>query len=110
MRPGSPYAAGSRLCRMSCRLSERQLVALGNRFCSANPGGAPLGSSVAACDDAAVGQLLPGWHMTWSMRLYSAASTGSSTLELMDRTTVVRPSLLTAPTVLYPGTSPSCDQ
>jgi hypothetical protein len=27
-----------------------------------------------------------------------------------DRATVVRPSLLTAPIVLYPGTSPSCDQ
>src|SRR5262249_48476300 len=61
-----------------------------------------------------VGQLLPGWcpawHMTWSMRRYSAASTGSSTLELMDRATVVCPLLLTAPMVLYPGTSPSCDQ
>ena len=40
----------------------------------------------------------------------SAASTGASTLELTDSTTVVRLSLLTAPMVLYPGTSPSCDQ
>jgi hypothetical protein len=40
----------------------------------------------------------------------SAASTRSSTLDLTDSTTVVRLSLLTAPMVLYPGTSPSCDQ
>jgi len=39
-------------------------------------------------------------HITWSTRPYSAASCGSSTLESSDSTTVLRPSALTAPTVL----------
>ena len=39
-------------------------------------------------------------HITWSTRPYSAASTGLSTFELSDSTTVLRPSALTAPIVL----------
>jgi len=92
--PGLAEYLGAGACSASsrarcCGLSRSRGTGPSDRSAPAPP------SRQARCHrrNDALGQPLPGrgqwWHMTWSMRRYSAASTRSSTLELRDRTWVI---------------------